>query len=1357
MRSALLLLLIVYLLFLSIVNAQVKQPDIQSSSVCESRFYEQNILSEQDAFWLNSMPRLNPEHKSKNSVLLPYAVNNATLPFFRPIFSQGSYASCGQASGVSYNFTYEINRARNLPANIPQNQYPAHYHWNFTNGGYGWFGSSYFHSFEILRTNGSPTVEDYGGMDYGGGSRWMSGYEKYFNGMHHRIEGAYTIDVGTPEGLEILKHWLHNHLEGSETGGVASFYANSPYNYKPLPAGTPEAGKPVIADWAGLPVHAMTIVGYNDSIRYDYNSDGQFTNHLDINNDGIIDMRDWEIGGLLFANSYGASWAGNNGFAYMMYKTLADDVFNGGIWNHAAHVLKVKESYTPLLTARITLRHPARGKLKVLMGASADTTVHLPAQVLDFPIFNFQGGDVFLQGGNEEYHKTLEFGLDITPLLDITVNGQGARYFLQVIENDPSNLSDGEIVEFAIIDYSSGNPIEHVFAVSNVPIINDAVTTLGINAAVDFERVAILNQELPPISQDIPTVIQMEAIGGLEPYNWSIMQPCKEHHVAYSEPISPSTRENPFPGWNQWKSITLDFGFPFFDTVYNKITAYANGFILFTESPQPYPYWLDPMVLFRKYECIAPFIARNLILKAANNDMIWFEPSENQVRVNWKATYEYGDYQYPLQFSAVLFDDGRVEYHYKAFDLVDHCIWVAGISKGDYLNCYISEISGKQELSENKAIGFLPSPWAGKMHITKDGILSVQNTDSLSITDLVIYVSDSRSISDMKTLQITDAIIFGFEPDELALTAGSNPDIFVRLKNISVNPQNIESICFEAADNEFITWTNPCLGSIDLQPGEEASITLHQAFGIDPLAADKQLLRLKGKINLNGKIITRTADFTVRKVSLGFTRIGFDENLPGGLVAGNKYSLTIGVANFGDAAAHNVKIRVSNSDPYLILYPPFVFEVGSLGPNQGFEAATQLGIHPNTPPGYSFTVVIELFDDEKTGVVYEMKLYAGKVGIAVVDLDPGLSSANLIHDAIKQNEFASDIVRFINNDLADYDLLFVCLGSFPNRHQITDTESTTLVNYLLNGGKIYMEGGSTWRGDPRKPVHDMFQIQGLMNGWPYTIDSLTGTAGTFTENFRFSYYPQTIKNDNMAPMGEDAFVLFSDVARGLHYSIACENESYKTIGTSFKFNGIYHSPSDQEPVLLMKEYLDFFGFSANTLTANFTAGKYMVCENEPVQFHLKTAGDVQSVYWEFEGGTPPNSTEFSPEVTYALNGKYAVRLLVSDGVTYDTLTLDDIITVQLCSGIRTPQTTSLTVYPNPANQQIIVKSHEIWGFDTGIQIFDSNGRLVIEKTVPDFGTANPLIIDVSGLRNGIYFIRVAGSKENYSTKLLIIR
>jgi PKD repeat protein len=1319
-------------------------------------FANESILTEVELNWMRNLPRLEYQGTGEKETELPWWLNNAKQPYFRPIFSQGFSASCGQASGVSYNFTYEINRARNVFSDVAENQYPTHFHWNFSSGGDGWFGSSYFHSFEILRTNGSPNIADYGGMDNGGDKRWMSGYNEWYNGMFNRIEGVYTIDVSTPEGLQTLKHWLHNHLDGSEIGGVASFYANSPFNLKPLPAGTPEATKLVIPDWAGLPAHAMVVVGYNDSICWDYNGDGQYTNHIDINGDGIVDMKDWETGGLLFGNSYGDTWA-NEGFAYMMYKTLADDVFDGGIWEHSMHVLKVKSDYSPLLTAKITLKHTSRRSIKVQLGVAADTSLQLPEQTIEFPMFNFQGGINYMQGGNTEEDKTIEFGLDMTPLLDFIEPGQKARYFLQVFEHDPANLYEGELVSFSIIDYSGEEPVEYPYSDQNIMLLNDGITTVGISAVIDYERVSIQTPELPALTQNEPIVVQLEANGGLEPYKWSIKQEYSEHYVPYTGSPGFEKRGSTFSGWGQWQTIDLDFSFPFFDTAYEQITAFANGFIMFKKGAYPYPYWLDPMVLFNTFECVAPFMARELKLKPENNDTIWFEPSAGHIRVNWMLTCEYGNLQTPLVFSAILFEDGRIEYHYEAFSFGEHCKWVAGVSKGDKINSRLLKISGRQELTGNTGIGLSPASLRNTISLSDDGMLTC-TLDSLGIIyDILVQVSDNRNISDEKSFQLTDAIQFSFEPGQENLIAGSSASIDVTVKNISAEEISGLLVCFESPENEFITWNNPCYQPGSLLPGETKSFIISDAFSIAPTTPEDYLLKTSGILAWGEQSRSRIAHFKVKKASIGITNFIVHGAPSGVLEPGNIYDITIGVANSGNAIAENVKVNLICSDPFVILYPPLSFDIGDLQPLNGNEITASIGVHSHAPKGYMFKLEIGLLHNNLPGMLATQTLSIGHPGILVVDLDPNNSSSALLMDAIRKSSFTRNVVTTLSTDLSDYDLLMVCLGIFPYRHVLTVEESAIMEDFLSNGGNIYMEGASTWRGDPRRPVHDMFKIQGFINGWPYGVDSLVGNTGTFAENLTFNYQQQIVKTDDMQPMDEDAFVLFTDMPRGLHYAIANENETYKTIGSTFKFNGIYETLSDTLPVLLMKHYLDFFGFSTNTLTANFTADTYEICDTESVGFSLKTAGNVQVVSWEFEGGNPAISTEFAPVIRYDEHGKYSVRLIVSDGITSDTLFLEEIITVHSCTGIPPTIRPAFTIYPNPASNHIRIIPVQQGDSLATIRIFNVNGQMLDEVSNIRLNANNPFSLDVSGYRNGIYLMKIAGSQEVYTARFIISR
>jgi hypothetical protein len=181
-------------------------------------------LTYQEEIQLQCLPELKLPSGYANRDL-PAVVDNSTQIYMRPAYQQAGLC-CGQASCIGYNFTYEMSRERNLNASLVENQYPTHFAWNFMNGGDGYYGVSYLHSIQILKEFGMPDVIDYGGtLSYGGPSRWMSGYNEYYNGMHNRITNAYQIQVGTPEGLIVFKHWLHSHLEDSNVGGIASFYA----------------------------------------------------------------------------------------------------------------------------------------------------------------------------------------------------------------------------------------------------------------------------------------------------------------------------------------------------------------------------------------------------------------------------------------------------------------------------------------------------------------------------------------------------------------------------------------------------------------------------------------------------------------------------------------------------------------------------------------------------------------------------------------------------------------------------------------------------------------------------------------------------------------------------------------------------------------------------------------------------------------------------------------------------------------------------------------------------------------------------------------------------------------------------
>lgn len=394
---------------------------------------------------------------------LPTSFDNSTHPAFRPIFNQKG-GSCAQASGVAYVYTYEINCRRGLSSDIPENQYPYDFTYNFLNSGDGNNGSNTNTGWNIIKAIGVPNVKDYGGFGLGKHTRWVSGYDVYLNGMQNRLKEYFYITIRKKEDIEKMKQWFVDRANGSPEGGCLVIAANATGEVlKKLASGTPEAGKVALVKFGTTGGHAMTIAGYNDQIRYDYNNDGKYTNDVDLNGDNIIDVRDWEIGAALLVNSWGSSW-GNNGKAWIMYKVLADPVNNGGIYNNQVHGIYLNEDsiFKPKLTFKLSMSHASRNAVRIRAGYSKNLSATVPSSIKTFSsAFSNCGGAFPMQGSSNS--EPIEIGLDISDLLE--KSGETATaFFLQV----DSKSGTGTIRNFSMIDYTGDQPVEIPYSESVV-------------------------------------------------------------------------------------------------------------------------------------------------------------------------------------------------------------------------------------------------------------------------------------------------------------------------------------------------------------------------------------------------------------------------------------------------------------------------------------------------------------------------------------------------------------------------------------------------------------------------------------------------------------------------------------------------------------------------------------------------------------------------------------------------------------------------------------------------------------------------------------------------------------------------
>ncbi len=387
-------------------------------------------------------------------------------------------------------------------------------------------------------------------------------------------------------------------------------------------------------------------------------------------------------------------------------------------------------------------------------------------------------------------------------------------------------------------------------------------------------------------------------------------------------------------------------------------------------------------------------------------------------------------------------------------------------------------------------------------------------------------------------------------------------------------------------------------------------------------------------------------------------------NNNGKIDPGETVSLIVTIKNTGSSAASNISGLLSSTDPFITVNSTSQ-GFGDANPGAMVAATFSITADGLTPAGHMAAFDIQLTADLGITGSGSFNAVIGQVPVLIVDLDPDHNSGTSMQTTIQNLGIASNYVTSFPTDLGTYSSIFVCLGIYSTNAVLSSSDGQSLATYLDNGGRLYMEGGDTWKYDPQTPVHSYFNILGETDG-SGDLSTLNGQASTFTEGMSFSYNGGNSYIDHISPMsGTNAFRIFQNQSPAYGSGVAYDGDTYKTVGCSHEFGGLIDGalPSTREN--LMFEYLTFFGIIPQALAANFNAQATQVCEGGIITFHDLSDGIPISWNWSFPGGTPSSSTDQNPQVTYQVSGNYDVTLIVSDGVDYDTLTQTNYITVSV--------------------------------------------------------------------------------------------
>jgi Secretion system C-terminal sorting domain len=336
------------------------------------------------------------------------------------------------------------------------------------------------------------------------------------------------------------------------------------------------------------------------------------------------------------------------------------------------------------------------------------------------------------------------------------------------------------------------------------------------------------------------------------------------------------------------------------------------------------------------------------------------------------------------------------------------------------------------------------------------------------------------------------------------------------------------------------------------------------------------------------------------------------------------------------------------------------------------------------------------------------------------------------------------------------DAVFILLGIYNDNYILTENEAATAIEYLNNGGNLYMEGGDTWAFDTQTTLHTLFNINGTTDG----NSDLSNIAGEdIFASMNWSYAGTNSYIDHLEPLG-DAITAFRNPDADYNCGIIYDNGDYKTVGTSFEITGLEGNNSLHDALWGIMDFFELVGLPMDppqNIYVNDWEGS--VSWDDPdstnatgynVYLDSLQIGFTEELSFNF------NNLESGCEYTASISAQYCEgeSELISATFIYNGLVADEILI---------PRAKLIGNYPNPFNPSTTLKFSLNAQDHVSLSIYNICGQLVKKLVDAEFDSGEYAIVwngeDNSNKRvsSGMYFLRMQTSEYSASRKIMLIK
>jgi serine protease len=165
--------------------------------------------------------------------------------------------------------------------------------------------------------------------------------------------------------------------------------------------------------------------------------------------------------------------------------------------------------------------------------------------------------------------------------------------------------------------------------------------------------------------------------------------------------------------------------------------------------------------------------------------------------------------------------------------------------------------------------------------------------------------------------------------------------------------------------------------------------------------------------------------------------------------------------------------------------------------------------------------------------------------------------------------------------------------------------------------------------------------------------------------------------------------------------------------------------------------------------SDFTVSTESMGDGYLANFVNQSVG-ASSWHWDFGDGQVSNQE--NPEHNYPTMGNYIITLTSTSEEGCESTEAKPL---EVITEIETSLEKSITLYPNPVNAQKILLHRTITDQILDVQLYDSQGKIVYQRTLENSDAEN--LLNISGLVPGVYQVRISTPFETLYTKIIVAR